>query len=84
MSSLRASPLAVRSAHGAALSGHKTENVYRRYHIIVERDLSDATKRMDQYFGAMKAQAAKQSETTNPDATGTFPTHQPPQPNSLS
>jgi integrase len=55
-----------------SISGHKTENVYRRYDIIVERDLSDATKRMDQYFEAMKAQAAKQSETTNPDAASTL------------
>jgi len=38
-----------------SISGHKTENVYRRYDIVAERDLSDASTRMDAYFSAMKA-----------------------------
>jgi integrase len=38
-----------------SISGHKTENIYRRYDIVAERDLSDASTRMDVYFTAMKA-----------------------------
>ena len=42
-----------------AISGHKTESIYRRYDIVAHRDLTDAAFRMEQYFGSMK------------DATGT-------------
>jgi integrase len=37
------------------ISGHKTENIYRRYDIVAHRDLADAAARMDLYFGAIKA-----------------------------
>jgi integrase len=37
-----------------SISGHKTENIYRRYDIVAERDLFDATARMDQYFTSIK------------------------------
>lgn len=37
-----------------AISGHKTESIYRRYDIVAHRDLSDAAYRMEQYFGTMK------------------------------
>jgi integrase len=37
-----------------AISGHKTESIYRRYDIVAHRDLRDAAYRMEQYFGALK------------------------------
>ena len=37
-----------------AISGHKTESIYRRYNIVAHRDLTDAAFRMEQYFGSMK------------------------------
>ncbi len=55
-----------------SISGHKTENVYRRYDIVVERDLADATARMDQYFGAMKSEAEKKQERQEPRETDTL------------
>jgi hypothetical protein len=33
------------------ITGHKTEAVYRRYHIVTERDVLDAGRRMEQFFG---------------------------------
>jgi integrase len=45
-----------------AISGHKTENIYRRYDIVAHRDLADAAVRMDHYFGAIKAQGPKKAE----------------------
>ena len=35
-----------------AITGHKTESIYRRYDIIAERDLAAA--RMDQYLTGVK------------------------------
>jgi integrase len=55
-----------------SISGHKTENIYRRYDIVAERDLSDATARMDQYFTVMKEQSNKRLESAKSDATGTL------------
>jgi hypothetical protein len=40
-----------------SISGHKTENLYRRYDIVAERDFSDAATRLDQFFGQMKAES---------------------------
>lgn len=47
-----------------SISGHRTEAIYRRYDIVAERDLSDATSRMEQYFTTMKEQASKPSAET--------------------
>lgn len=44
-----------------AISGHKTESVYRRYDIVASRDLADAAVRMDRYL-----------ETQNHAQTGTL------------
>lgn len=32
------------------ITGHKTEAVYRRYHIVTERDIMDAGRRLEQFF----------------------------------
>jgi integrase len=37
-----------------AISGHKTESIYRRYDIVAHRDLADAAARMDRYFDKTK------------------------------
>ena len=37
-----------------AISGHKTESIYRRYDIVAHRDLTDAEFRMERYFGTLK------------------------------
>jgi len=37
-----------------AISGHKTESIYRRYDIVASRDLADAAVRMDRYLEAVK------------------------------
>jgi hypothetical protein len=37
-----------------AISGHKTESIYRRYDTVANRDLSDAAFKMEQYFSAME------------------------------
>ncbi len=55
-----------------SISGHKTENVYRRYDIVVERDFSDATARMEQYFGSLKAQAESASNRSEREETSTL------------
>jgi hypothetical protein len=46
-----------------SISGHKTEQINRRYDIMAHRDLTDAAVRMDQYFGATKADQRKVGET---------------------
>ena len=46
-----------------AISGHKTESIYRRYDIVAHRDLTDAAARMDLYFGTMKDQKGTLSGT---------------------
>lgn len=38
-----------------SISGHKTENIYRRYDIVAQRDLADAATRLNQYFESVKA-----------------------------
>jgi integrase len=40
-----------------AISGHKTESIYRRYDIVAHRDLADAAFRMEQFFGKMQTSA---------------------------
>ena len=42
-----------------SISGHKTENAYRRYEIVAERDLSDAATRLNEYFTKMKNDSKK-------------------------
>jgi integrase len=37
-----------------AISGHKTESIYRRYDIVAGRDLADAAARMERYIENMK------------------------------
>jgi hypothetical protein len=32
------------------ITGHKTEAVYRRYHIVTERDIMDAGRRLEQFL----------------------------------
>lgn len=39
-----------------SISGHKTEQIYRRYDIVGERDLRDAAARMDRYLGGAQSQ----------------------------
>ena len=50
-----------------AISGHKTESIYRRYDIVVHRDLADAVTRMEQFFStaqtAMRDQKEEQAGT---------------------
>jgi Phage integrase family len=41
-----------------SISGHKTGNVYRRYDIVAERDLADATAKLNDYFDAAKDRAS--------------------------
>jgi len=55
-----------------SISGHKTENIYRRYDIVAERDLSDATARMDRYFTLMKERSPTQAESESSDRLGTL------------
>ena len=38
-----------------AISGHKTASIYRRYDIVVHRDLADAATRMEQFFSTAQA-----------------------------
>jgi hypothetical protein len=45
-----------------AISGHKTESIYRRYDIVAHRDLADAGTRMEQYFSAAKQEMQEQKE----------------------
>jgi hypothetical protein len=33
------------------ITGHKTASIYRRYRIVDERDLQEATERLDNYLG---------------------------------
>lgn len=33
-----------------AISGHKTESIYRRYDVVAGRDLADAAARMERYY----------------------------------
>ncbi len=54
-----------------SISGHKTENIYRRYDIVAERDFSDAADRLDQFFGSMKAESER-AKRASPEATGTL------------
>lgn len=44
-----------------AISGHKTESIYRRYDIVADRDLTDAAARMNHYL-----------ESLNGNRTGTL------------
>ncbi len=37
-----------------AISGHKTESIYRRYDIVAHRDLTDAAARMERYIETVK------------------------------
>ena len=37
-----------------AISGHKTESIYRRYDIVAGRDLADAAARMERYLETVK------------------------------
>jgi len=37
-----------------AISGHKTESIYRRYEIVAHRDLAHAATRMEHYFGMIQ------------------------------
>jgi hypothetical protein len=39
-----------------AISGHKTEFIYRRYDIVAHRDLTDAAARMEQYLESLRQQ----------------------------
>lgn len=55
-----------------AISGHKTEHIYRRYDIVDERDFTDAVARIGDYLAAQKQQADTQSEAKPGDATGTL------------
>jgi|GEM_PF-3466819 len=55
-----------------AISGHKTENIYRRYDIVDERDLSNATTRMSEYLAAQKVRIENEEEKVDKNATGTL------------
>ncbi len=57
-----------------SISGHRTEHIYRRYDIVAHRDLADAGARLDQYFGAIKAQQPKGAEPNSeePGQMGTL------------
>lgn len=55
-----------------SISGHKTENVYRRYDIVGERDLSDAMARMNDYLAAAKGQAKNTAHDAKTDDLGTL------------
>ncbi len=46
--------------------------MYRRNDIVVERDLSEATARMDQYFGKIKSETDKRAESLAPNELGTL------------
>jgi hypothetical protein len=41
-------------AQATAISGHKTESVYRRYLIGSEKRAMEAGKRMEEFFGAQQ------------------------------
>ena len=49
-----------------AISGHKTESIYRRYDIVAHRDLTDAAFRLERYFGTLK-EDPKGTLTGTPD-----------------
>lgn len=53
-----------------SISGHKTENIYRRYDIVAHRDLADAAARMDQYFRTIKARQPKRAEPQEDERAG--------------
>jgi len=55
-----------------SISGHETEHVYRRYDIVAERDLSDASTRMDQFFASMQEQSEKKAEKASANSLGTL------------
>lgn len=55
-----------------AISGYKTENSYRRYDIVDERDLSNATVRINDYFAAQKVRVENAEEMDGKNATGTL------------
>lgn len=55
-----------------SISGHKTENVYIRYDIVDERDLSDAAVRMNDFLTAAKEQARKDAATGAQKSLGTL------------
>jgi len=52
-----------------SISGQKRENIYRRYDIIAERDLSSATTQMDRYFNSMKEQSESRQKLVDKWAT---------------
>lgn len=54
-----------------AISGHKTESIYRRYDIVAHRDLVDAATRIEGYLERIKA---KQMGTLLGTPEGTPPT----------
>lgn len=55
-----------------AISGYKTENRYRRHDIVDERDLSNATVRMNDYLAAQKVRVANAEEKDGKNVTGTL------------
>lgn len=55
-----------------AISGCKTENIYRRYDIVDERDLSNATVRMNDYLAAQKVRVENAEEKDRKNAAGTL------------
>ena len=46
-----------------AISGHKTESVYRRYNIVSQRDLQVATAKLEAYLGANSGRSAEFTES---------------------
>jgi integrase len=44
------------------ITGHKTEAVYRRYHIVTERDIMDAGRRLERFFAETRKVLRKVNE----------------------
>jgi len=54
-----------------AISGHKTESVYRRHDIVAERDLTYAAARLESYL-EMQAQKGQPAEHPDTASLGTL------------
>jgi integrase len=55
-----------------SISGHRTESVYRRYDIVVEKDFTDASSRLGAFFNSMKEDAKQDAEHAPKNGLGTL------------